>query len=188
MATMVRCAWAESDPLLLDYHDREWGVPVRDDRRLFEFLILEGAQAGLSWLTVLRRRDAYRAAFCDFDPVAVARLDEADVAHILASTGIIRNRRKVESAIRNAAIAVSVAAERGSFATYLWSFVGGQRRTNAWQSVADVPAQTDESRAMSRDLKRRGAGFAGPTICYALMQATGMVNDHLVSCVRYRTV
>lgn len=185
---MVRCAWAESDPLLLDYHDREWGVPLHDDRRLFEFLILEGAQAGLSWLTVLRRRDAYRAAFCDFDPAAVARLDEADVTHILTSTGIIRNRRKVESAIRNAAIAVSVAAERGSFATYLWSFVGGQRRTNAWQTVADVPAQTDESRAMSRDLKRRGAGFTGPTICYALMQATGMVNDHLVSCVRYRAV
>jgi DNA-3-methyladenine glycosylase I len=185
---MIRCHWADSDPLLCDYHDREWGVPVHDDRRLFEFLVLEGAQAGLSWLTILRRRAAYREVFCDFDPAAVARLDGEDLTRILTSTGVIRNRRKVESAVRNAAIVVSLAAEHGSFAAHAWSFVGGQPRQNAWRAGTEVPAQTDESRAMSRDLVTRGAGFVGPTICYAFMQATGMVNDHLASCFRYRAV
>ena len=181
---MQRCGWAEGDPLLVDYHDREWGVPVHDDRLLFEFLVLEGAQAGLSWMTILRKRDAYREAFKGFDPARVARLREAALARLMDSSSIVRNRRKIESAVRNARVVQAIAAERGSFDRYVWSFVGGRPRRNAWRATSEIPAETAESRALSKDLIARGANFVGPTICYAFMQATGLVNDHLVSCFR----
>ena len=183
---MQRCGWAEGDPLLVEYHDREWGVPVHDDRLLFEFLVLEGAQAGLSWMTILRKRDAYRKAFKDFDPAAVGRFREATVDRLLMLTAIVRNRRKIESAIRNARVLQLIAKEQGSFDSYVWSFVGGRPRRNGWRTMAEIPAETAESRALSKDLIARGANFVGPTICYAFMQATGLVNDHLVSCFRYR--
>src|SRR2546423_5174068 len=186
---MQRCGWAEGgDPLMLEYHDREWGVPVHDDRLLFEFLVLEGAQAGLSWMTILRKRDAYRKAFKDFDPAAVGRFREATVDHLLMLTAIVRNRRKIESAIRNARVLQVIAKEQGSFDRYVWSFVGGRPRRNGWRTMAEIPAETAESRALSKDLIARGANFVGPTICYAFMQATGLVNDHLVSCFRYGAV
>ncbi len=181
-----RCEWADSDQLLQAYHDREWGVPVHEDRTLFEFLVLEGAQAGLSWLTILRRRQAYRRAFRGFDPAVVAVFQEADIGRALKTDGIIRNRRKVESAVRNARALLHVAAAFGSFAAYSWRFVGGRPRRNRWRTLAQIPAQTPESLAFSRDLVQRGFSFVGPTICYAHMQAVGMVNDHLVSCFRYR--
>jgi DNA-3-methyladenine glycosylase I len=180
-----RCGWGEGDPLLVEYHDHEWGVPVHDDRLLFEFLILEGAQAGLSWMTILRKREAYRKAFKDFDPAAVARFREATVERLLTVEAIVRNRRKIESAVRNARVVNAIAAERGSFDRYVWSFVGGRPKRNAWKTMGDIPPQTAESRALSKDLIARGANFVGPTICYAFMQATGLVNDHLVSCFRY---
>jgi len=184
-----RCDWAEgSDPLMLEYHDREWGVPVHDDRLLFEFLILEGAQAGLSWMTILRKRDAYRTAFKDFDPAAVARFREATVDRLMTVQAIVRNRRKIESAVKNARVVQAVAKEQGSFDRYVWSFVGGQPKRNAWKAMASIPAQTIESVALSKDLIAHGANFVGPTICYAFMQATGLVNDHVVSCFRYRQV
>src|SRR5947209_12798595 len=183
---MQRCGWAEGDPLLVDYHDREWGVPVHDDRLLFEFLVLEGAQAGLSWMTILRKRDAYRQAFQGFDPAAVARLRKAGIARLLETSAIVRNRLKIESAVRNARVVRTIAAEQGSFDRYVWSFVGGRPRRNAWKTMSEIPAETAESRALSKDLIARGANFVGPTICYAFMQATGLVNDHLVSCFRYR--
>ena len=183
-----RCSWAEGDPLVLEYHDREWGVPVHDDGRLFEFLVLEGAQAGLSWMTILRKRDAYRTAFKDFDPAAVARFRAATVERLLTVTAIVRNRRKIESAIRNARVVQAIAKEQGSFDRYVWSFVGGLPKRNAWKSMGDIPAETTESRALSQDLIARGANFVGPTICYAFMQGTGLVNDHVVSCFRYRQV
>ena len=170
---------------MLEYHDREWGVPVHDDRRLFEFLVLEGAQAGLSWMTILRKREAYRKAFKDFDPVMVANLRETAVNRLLTVSAIVRNRRKIESAVRNARVVRAIAAEQGSFDAYIWSFVGGRPQRNAWKTMAQVPAETAESRALSKDLIARGANFVGPTICYAFMQATGLVNDHLVSCFRY---
>ena len=185
---VTRCPWAESDPLLLEYHDREWGVPVHDDHRLFEFLVLEGAQAGLSWLTILRRRDAYRKAFDGFDPVRVARLDERAVTRLLSNADLIRNRRKIESAIANARVLLAAGREIGGVDRYLWSFVGGHPKQNAWRTMGALPAETELSRAMSKDLVKRGASFVGPTICYAFMQAVGMVNDHLVSCFRYRQV
>lgn len=172
---LTRCAWAGSDPLYLAYHDLEWGVPVHDDRALFEFLILEGAQAGLSWLTILKKRAAYRAAFDGFEPAAVAAYDDARVAGLLANPGIVRNRAKIASAISNARAFMQVQGEFGSFSTYIWQFVGGQPIQNAWPSLAQVPAETAESKAMSKDLKRRGFNFVGPTICYAFMQAVGMV-------------
>ncbi len=181
-----RCDWAEGDPLMLEYHDREWGVPVHDDRLLFEFLTLEGAQAGLSWTTILRKRDAYRKAFKDFDPAAVARFREATVARLLTVTAIVRNRRKIESAVRNARVVQAIAKEQGSFDRYVWSFVGGRPKRNAWEAMTQVPAQTTESVALSKDLIKRGANFVGPTICYAFMQGTGLVNDHLVRCFRYK--
>ncbi len=171
---------------MLEYHDREWGVPVHDDQRLFEFLVLEGAQAGLSWMTILRKRDAYRTAFKDFDPASVARFRETTIARLMTLQAIVRNRRKIESAVRNARVVQAIAKERGSFDTYVWSFVGGRPKRNAWKSMGDIPAETAESRALSKDLIARGANFVGPTICYAFMQATGLVNDHLVSCFRYR--
>jgi DNA-3-methyladenine glycosylase I len=181
-----RCSWAEGDPLMLEYHDREWGVPVHDDHLLFEFLILEGAQAGLSWMTILRKREAYRNAFKDFDPAAVARFRETTVDRLMTLQAIVRNRRKIESAVRNARVVQAIAKEQGSFDRYAWSFVGGRPKRNAWKRMGDIPAETAESRALSKDLIARGANFVGPTICYAFMQATGLVNDHLVSCFRYR--
>ncbi|HEY9287079.1 MAG TPA: DNA-3-methyladenine glycosylase I [Candidatus Dormibacteraeota bacterium] len=170
---------------MVDYHDREWGAPVHDDRRLFEFLVLEGAQAGLSWITILRKREGYRKAFSDFEPAAVARFGEARIARLLADEGIVRNRRKIESAIANARVVLEIARERGSFDRYVWSLVGDRPIDGRRQSLKDIPALTDESRALSKDLIRRGAGFVGPTICYAFMQAVGMVNDHVVGCFRY---
>jgi DNA-3-methyladenine glycosylase I len=182
---MKRCQWSTSDPLYIRYHDEEWGVPLHDDRLIFEFLILEGAQAGLSWLTILKRREHYRHAFDQFDPERVALYDEQKIAQLLSNAGIIRNRRKVESAVTNARAFLEVQREFGSFDNYIWGFVGGKPIINAWQNMEDIPAQTDESVAMSKDLVRRGFKFVGPTICYAHMQATGMVNDHLVDCFRY---
>jgi DNA-3-methyladenine glycosylase I len=183
-----RCDWAEGDPLLRDYHDREWGVPAHDDRVLFEFLVLEGAQAGLSWLTILRKRDAYRTAFKGFDPAAVARFTDASVERLMDLSAIVRNRRKIESAIRNARVVRSIATEQRSFDAYVWSFVGGRPKQNRWKTMADIPAKTAEAEALSKDLIARGANFVGPTICYAFMQGTGLVNDHLVSCFRYAEV
>jgi DNA-3-methyladenine glycosylase I len=171
-----------------EYHDREWGVPVHDDPLLFEFLVLEGAQAGLSWMTILRKRDAYRTAFKGFDPAAVARFNDASVERLMGLSGIVRNRAKINSAIRNARVVRSIAAERGSFDAYVWSFVGGRPKRNRWKTMADIPARTAEAQALSKDLIARGANFVGPTICYAFMQATGLVNDHLVSCFRFKQV
>jgi DNA-3-methyladenine glycosylase I len=185
-AILSRCGWAGSDPLYLAYHDTEWGVPVHADRRLFEFLTLEGAQAGLSWLTILRKRESYRAAFADFDPEAVARFDAARVAELLTNPGIVRNRLKVESTISNARAFLAVQAEFGSFGAYQWRFVDGIPLQNSWSSIRAVPATTPVSDAFSRDLKQRGFRFVGSTICYAHMQAVGMVNDHPVDCFRWR--
>jgi DNA-3-methyladenine glycosylase I len=183
---LSRCAWANAnDPLYTRYHDEEWGVPVRDDRALFERLCLEGAQAGLSWITILRKREQYRRAFDGFDPAIVARYDDAKIAELLQNPGIVRNRAKVHAAITNARCVLALQAEVGSLAGYLWSFVGGQTRHNAWRTLQEIPAVTDESRAMSRELVRRGFKFAGPTICYAMMQAVGMVNDHTLDCYRH---
>ncbi len=184
--TLKRCTWVGSDPLYKAYHDEEWGVPVHDDRLLFEFLILEGAQAGLSWITVLRKRPSYRTAFAGFDPEIVARFDEAKVAALLADPGIVRNRLKVESAISNARALLAVQEEFGSFDAYLWSFVEGRQIRNSWKSIEEVPSCSPVSDAMSRDLKKRGFRFVGSTICYAHMQAVGMVNDHTVDCFRWR--
>ncbi|GFE62278.1 DNA-3-methyladenine glycosylase I [Geobacter sp. AOG2] len=183
---ITRCAWVGSDPLYQAYHDREWGVPVYDDRLLFEFLTLEGAQAGLSWITILRKREAYRAAFAGFDPEMVACFDERKTTELLANPGIIRNRLKVASTITNARAFLKVQEEFGSFAAYQWSFVDGRPVRNTWKSMQDVPASTTVSDALSRDLKRRGFRFVGTTICYAHMQAVGMVNDHTVDCFRWR--
>jgi DNA-3-methyladenine glycosylase I len=182
----VRCSWAESGPLEMAYHDREWGVPVHDDRVFFEFLLLEGAQAGLSWSTILRKRDAYRAAFAEFDPARVARYDARRVEWLMADAGIVRNRQKIESAIRNARGFLDLQREFGSFDAYVWRFVGGRPRINRWTSMRDVPATTAESDALAKDLHGRGLRFVGPTIMYAFMQATGLVNDHLTTCHRWR--
>lgn len=183
-----RCAWAGSDPLYLAYHDQEWGVPVHDDRLLFEFLVLEGAQAGLSWITILRKRDAYRVAFDQFDPAKVAAYDDAKIEALLQNPGIVRNRLKLRAAVLNARGVLAIQDEFGSFAAYLWGFVGGQPRRNAWTSMREIPAETEESRAMSTALLKRGFKFVGPTICYAFMQACGLVNDHTVDCFRYDQV
>jgi DNA-3-methyladenine glycosylase I len=183
-----RCKWAGSDPLYVKYHDREWGVPVHDDRLLFEFLILEGAQAGLSWITILRKRPNYRRAFDRFDPKKIARYTPAKIRRLLADPGIVRNRLKVESAVTNARAFLQVVRTFGSFDRYLWSFVGGQPIRHAWKSMKQLPARTAASDALSKDLKKRGFRFVGSTICYAFMQAVGMVNDHEVGCFRYRQV
>ena len=183
--TRTRCAWAGTYPIYQAYHDEEWGVPVHDDRHLFEFLTLEGAQAGLSWITILRKRESYRAAFAGFDPEIVARFDEARVAELLGNPGIVRNRLKVTSTITNAQAFLKVQEEFGSFDAYLWRFVDGVPIRNSWQSIKDVPASTPVSDLLSRDLKKRGFRFVGTTICYAHMQATGMVNDHTVDCFRW---
>ncbi len=185
---VARCGWAGADPLYVDYHDREWGVPVHDDRRLFEFLVLEGAQAGLSWLTVLRKREAYRRAFAGFDPGAVARFGAREVRSLLRDAGIIRNHLKIEAAVANARAFLVVQGEFGTFDAYLWRFVGGRPKRNRWTALRQIPAVTPTAEALSRDLRARGFRFVGPTICYAHMQAVGMVNDHLVSCFRYREV
>jgi DNA-3-methyladenine glycosylase I len=185
---VVRCGWCGTDPLYVAYHDEEWGVPVHDDRTLFEFLVLEGAQAGLSWITILRKREAYRAAFDHFEPEAVARYDARKIRALLRNAGIVRNRQKIEAAIANARAFLEVQGAFGSFDAYVWRFVDGRPKTNAWRSLKQIPAATPEAQAMSRDLRTRGFRFVGPTICYAHMQATGMVNDHLVSCFRYRQV
>jgi DNA-3-methyladenine glycosylase I len=182
-----RCPWG-SDGLILDYHDREWGVPVHDDRLLFEFLVLGGAQAGLSWSTILKRRENYRRAFDNFEPAQVARYGKRDLNRLLGDAGIIRNRRKIESAIRNAKAFLRVQEEFGSFDAYVWRFVGGKPKRNRWRRDSQIPAETVESRALSKDLKERGFGFVGPTICYAFMQAVGMVNDHIVTCFRYKQI
>jgi DNA-3-methyladenine glycosylase I len=181
---MPRCPWATSEPNIT-YHDKEWGVPVRDDRKLFEFLILEGAQAGLSWTTILNKRENYRKALDGFRPEKIARYGAREVKRLLADPGIVRNRLKIAATINNAKIFIAVREEFGSFDAYLWSFVGGQPIQNRWRRMANVPTRTTESDAMSRDLLKRGFKFVGSTICYALMQATGMVNDHLVTCPRH---
>jgi DNA-3-methyladenine glycosylase I len=181
-----RCAWAGADPLYIEYHDKEWGVPLHDDRRLFEMLILEGAQAGLSWITILRKREAYRKAFDGFDPRKVARYDGRKMRQLLSDVGIVRNRLKIRAAVQNARAFLLVQRECGSFDKYIWQFVGGAPIQNSRTTPGKIPAKTKESIAMSRDLQGRGFNFVGPTICYAFMQATGMVNDHTIRCFRYR--
>jgi DNA-3-methyladenine glycosylase I len=180
-----RCPWCGDDPLYVAYHDEEWGVPCHDDRKLFEFLILEGAQAGLSWITILRKRENYRRAFDGFDAERIARYGEADVAHLMANPGIVRNRLKIAAAIGNARCLLETRERFGSFDAYLWRFVDGQPRRNTWRALSEVPADTSQSRALSKDLLAQGYKFVGPTICYALMQAVGMVDDHIVSCHRH---
>lgn len=186
--TKRRCPWCESNALQIAYHDREWGVPTHDERRWFEFLILEGAQAGLSWDTILKKRKNYRRAFANFHPRKVARFDKARRAALMKNPGIVRNRLKIESAVTNAQAFLVVQREFGSFDRYIWRFTGGKPLVNRRCAMKDVPASSPESDAMSRDLKKRGFRFVGTTICYAFMQATGMVNDHLVTCFRYREV
>jgi DNA-3-methyladenine glycosylase I len=183
-----RCAWCGSDPLYVAYHDEEWGVPVHDDRRLFEFLVLEGAQAGLSWLTILRKREAYRCAFAGFDPEKVARFDRRRLARLLQDPGIVRNRLKLESAVQNARAFLAVQQEHGSFAAYQWRFVGDRPVQHRYRKLAQIPPRTSVSDAFSKDLQRRGFSFVGSTIVYAHMQATGMVNDHVVGCFRHAEV
>jgi len=185
---LMRCDWAGNDPVYIHYHDTEWGVPVYDDKKLFEFLLLEGAQAGLSWITILKRRDAYRKAFADFEPEKVARFGEKHMAKLLADSGIIRNRLKIESAINNARAFLAVQEEFGSFARYQWRFVDGRPVQNRFACLADLPAKTAVSEALSKDLKKRGFSFVGPTIVYAHMQAVGMVNDHITACFRHKQV
>jgi DNA-3-methyladenine glycosylase I len=185
---LTRCAWAGTDPLYVAYHDQEWGVPVHADRLLFEFLILEGAQAGLSWATILRKRENYRLAFDNFEPALVARYNDQKVAELLANPGIVRNRLKIASAIQNARCFLQVQEQFGSFDAYMWQFVGGQPRLNTWHTMAEIPAQTEESHLLSKDLVKRGFRFVGPTIVYAFMQACGLVNDHLVDCHRHEAV
>jgi DNA-3-methyladenine glycosylase I len=182
-----RCAWANGGPLEIEYHDTEWGVPSRDDRHLFEMLVLEGAQAGLSWSTILRKRENYRRAFAGFDPARVARFDARRRAALMRDPGIVRNRLKIDATVTNARQVLAVQEEHGTLAAYLWQFVDGRPLRNAWTKMGQVPAETAQSRAMSRALLARGFRFVGPTICYAFMQATGMVDDHITTCFRYST-
>ncbi|HXV32861.1 MAG TPA: DNA-3-methyladenine glycosylase I [Gaiellaceae bacterium] len=184
---MERCAWVpDGDQLYAAYHDEEWGVPLRDDRALYELLTLEGAQAGLSWATILKKREGYRRAFAGFDPAKVARFDARKVEELLQDPGIVRNRLKVESTVENAKRVLEVQEEPGGFSGLLWSFVGGEPFVGRWKTLAELPAETPVSKAMSKELKRRGFRFVGPTVCYAFMQAAGLVNDHTVGCFRYR--
>jgi DNA-3-methyladenine glycosylase I len=184
-----RCFWANTDDLLyLEYHDQEWGVPVHDDRLLFEFLILEGAQAGLSWYTILRKRPNYHLAFDGLDPNKIARYDDQKVSELLTNPGIIRNRLKINAAVQNAQALIKTQHEFGSFNTYIWQFLGGKPIVNAWTTGNEIPAETEVSRKMSKDLRQRGFHFVGPTICYAYMQAVGMVNDHTTDCFRYQEI
>jgi DNA-3-methyladenine glycosylase I len=184
---LVRCGWARNEQSIR-YHDEEWGIPQHDDRKLFEFLVLEGAQAGLSWDTILRKRENYRAVFDGFDPERVARYDRRKIVSLMKDPGIVRNQLKIESAIQNAKAFLAVQSSHGSFDSFIWKFVAGSPRVNAWRTLKQVPPQTEESDAMSKELKQRGFNFVGSTICYAFMQAVGMVNDHLVGCFRYRAV
>jgi DNA-3-methyladenine glycosylase I len=186
MTKKMRCGWAGSDPMMIAYHDQEWGVPVHDDRLLFEFLVLEGAQAGLSWSTILKKRENYRAAFDDFDPKKIAGYGEDKIGQLLENKGIVRNRAKLLSAVISARAVLAIQEEFGSFDSYIWQFVGGEAIHNGWASSQDIPGKTLEAEALSKDLKRRGFKFVGPTICYAFMQATGMVNDHTTDCFRFR--
>jgi len=188
MSELRRCGWAGTDPRMIAYHDEEWGVPVHDERLLFEFLTLEGAQAGLSWSTILNKRDAYREAFAGFDPTKVARFDKRRIERLLTNEGIVRNRLKIESTVSNARAFLELQREPGGFDRFVWGFVGGKPKVNRWRSFRRVPASTRESDALSVALKQRGFRFVGSTICYAFMQATGLVNDHLVSCERYEQV
>lgn len=183
---LIRCEWCLKDELYLQYHDQEWGVPVHDEQKLFEFLILEGAQAGLSWLTVLRKREAYRKAFDGFDPQKIALYDHSKISELIKNEGIIRNRLKIESAIKNAQAFLMMQEQMGSFDRYIWNFVDGQTIQNRFTTLKEIPAETEISRIISRDMKKRGFSFVGPTIIYAQMQATGMVNDHLINCHRYQ--
>ncbi|HAO31583.1 MAG TPA: DNA-3-methyladenine glycosylase I [Candidatus Competibacter sp.] len=182
---LERCDWCGGDPLYVRYHDQEWGVPVHDDRALFEMLVLDGAQAGLSWLTILRKRENYRCAFDGFDPERIARYDDRRIAKLLADPGIVRNRLKIAAAVNNAKAYLTLRDRHGALGPFLWRYVDGTPRQNAWNSLAEVPVKTPEAEAMSRDLKRLGFSFVGPTICYAFMQAAGMVNDHLTRCFRH---
>jgi DNA-3-methyladenine glycosylase I len=183
---MKRCAWPSDDPLMIEYHDLEWGVPLHDDRRHFEFIVLDGAQAGLSWRTILHKRARYREVFDGFDPVKVAGYKKRRIEALLKDAGIVRNRMKIESAVRNARVFLDLQQEFGSFDDYIWRFVDGRTIQNRWRGLGDIPASTPESDAMSKDLKQRGMSFVGSTICYAYMQAAGMVNDHTTSCFRHR--
>lgn len=183
-----RCPWPGKDPLYLDYHDREWGVPLADDRRLFELLVLESAQAGLSWITILRRREGYRRAFDGFDPERIASYGPDRISALLCDTGIIRNRKKIESAVSNARAFLGIRETFGSFSAYLWGFVDGKPVVNEWKEMTEVPAKTDLSETISREMKSRGFSFFGPVACYAFLQSAGVVNDHLVSCFRHREV
>ena len=185
MTNPIRCAWAGDDPLYQHYHDEEWGVPTHDDRLLFEMLNLEGAQAGLSWITILRKRENYRAAFDNFDAETIVRYNDAKIAALLENPGIVRNRLKVNGVVKNARAFLAVQEEFGSFDAYIWRFTDGAPIVNAWTSLSQLPALTDEATAMSKDLKKRGFTFVGPTICYAFMQACGLVNDHTTDCFRY---
>ncbi len=184
--TLTRCAWVNDDPLYISYHDEEWGVPIRDDRELFELLLLEGAEAGLSWYTILKKREAYRRAFDGFDPERVARYGDEKIAALLANAGIVRNRLKVHAAVGNARAFLDLRESGTGFGDFLWTFTGGKTITNVWGRLEDLPGSTPASHAMSKELKRRGFRFVGPTICYAFMQAAGMVNDHVVTCFRWK--
>jgi len=184
----TRCEWAGSDPLYLDYHDNEWGTPEHNDQKLFEMLILEGAQAGLSWITILRKRENYRKAFDNFDPKKIAAYNKTKIQELLNNEGIVRNKLKVNAAVQNAGGFLEIQKEFSDFDTYIWQFIGGKPRKNAFKHLNDLPAKTPESEAMSKDLLKRGFKFVGPTICYAFMQAVGMVNDHVVGCFRYDEV
>ncbi len=188
MNSRTRCDWAVNDPMMISYHDEEWGVPVHDDRVLFEFLVLEGAQAGLSWSTILKKRENYRAFFDNFDPEKVATYEEDKVTELMQNPNIIRNRLKIRSAVTNARAVLAVRKEFGSFDSYIWRFVNGRTIQNSWKRLTDVPSKTLEAEAMSKDLKKRGFSFVGPTICYSFMQAVGMVNDHMTYCFRHRTL
>jgi DNA-3-methyladenine glycosylase I len=183
-----RCNWAGTDPIYVTYHDTEWGVPLHDDRKLFEFLILEGAQAGLSWITILKKRQNYLKAFDNFNPRRISHYDSRKISELLLNEGIIRNRLKIEAAVQNARSFLKLQKDLGTFDAYIWQFVGGKTRKNMWKTTAEIPAFTDESVAMSNDLKKRGFKFVGPTICYAFMQAVGLVNDHTIDCFRYAEV
>lgn len=181
----IRCPWANNDPLMIEYHDREWGVPVHDDSLLFEFLILEGAQAGLSWTTILKKRENYRLAFDNFDPEKVSEYNDQKIEELVENSGIVRNKLKIRSAIVNAKLLLEIQREYGSFDNYVWKFVDGKPIQNKWKKMEDIPSSTLESENMSSDLKNRGFKFVGPTICYAFMQAVGIVNDHLIDCFRH---
>lgn len=183
-----RCEWSKSEPIYVSYHDKEWGVPVHDDRLLFEFLILEGAQAGLSWITILKKRENYKIAFDNFNPERIAKYNNKKIEELMLNNGIIRNRRKICAAIQNAKMFLKVQKEFGSFDKYIWQFVDGKPIKNKWKKLAEIPAKTKKSERISKDLKKRGFMFVGPIICYSFMQAVGMVNDHLVDCFRYKEV